>query len=133
MSSASSFRTLCGSTSLNSVRRTSAPPLIFLMRASMRRRSASTSAGDRLLRLLDRLHRGVAALLHLGRPDEVHLVQEDAVDEGELFHGLVLDPLRLLLVQVLLDVLRVDDRDDAVQAALGADLLVRPPPQRTTC
>jgi hypothetical protein len=49
------------------------------------------------------------------RRHEVRLVEQQAVGERHLLHRLVLHPLRLLLVQVLLDVLGIHQRDDAVQ------------------
>ncbi len=44
--------------------------------------------------------------------------------ESDLLDGLVLGALLLLLVEVLLDVLGVDERDDAVQAREAADVLI---------
>mmetsp|Transcript_117617 Transcript_117617/g.374748 ORF Transcript_117617/g.374748 Transcript_117617/m.374748 type:complete len:241 (+) Transcript_117617:200-922(+) len=57
--------------------------------------------------------------LHLGQllfGHEVHLVQQDAVGEGYLLHGLVLDALRLLLIQVHDQVLGIGHCQDAVEA-----------------
>mmetsp|Transcript_120986 Transcript_120986/g.347613 ORF Transcript_120986/g.347613 Transcript_120986/m.347613 type:complete len:204 (+) Transcript_120986:977-1588(+) len=68
---------------------------------------------DRLLHLLQ----GVFA-------DEVALVQQHAVGEGDLLHALVLHALWLLLVQVIQNVLGIHHGDDAVQAVEGADLVV---------
>ena len=48
----------------------------------------------------------------------------DQVSEGDLLDGLVLGALGLLLVEVLLDVLGVDERDDAVEPRKGLDGLV---------
>ena len=45
----------------------------------------------------------------------LHLVEKNAIRERQLFHRLVLDALRLLLIQVLSDVLGVDNRADSVQ------------------
>ena len=47
--------------------------------------------------------------------DEVALVEDEPVGERDLLDRLVLDALGLLLVEVLLDVLGVDQRDDAVE------------------
>mmetsp|Transcript_58076 Transcript_58076/g.147471 ORF Transcript_58076/g.147471 Transcript_58076/m.147471 type:complete len:306 (+) Transcript_58076:162-1079(+) len=66
--------------------------------------------------------------LHLGQllfRHEVHLVQQDAVGEGYLLHGLVLDALGLLLPQMLQHMLRVDHGDDAVQDHPGLHVVVR--------
>ena len=48
---------------------------------------------------------------------EIDLVQQDAVGECQLLLCLILGALRLLLVEVLLDVLGVDERDDAIEHA----------------
>ena len=48
-------------------------------------------------------------------PQMLHLVEKNAIRERQLFHRLVLDALRLLLIQVLSDVLGVDNRADSVQ------------------
>ncbi|CAM9222385.1 unnamed protein product, partial [Ectocarpus sp. 4 AP-2014] len=55
---------------------------------------------------------------------QVGLVQDDEVGEGDLLDGLVLDILRLLLVQMLLHVCRVDDCHDAVQTVLLLHLVI---------
>ena len=47
--------------------------------------------------------------------DEVRLVEEHPVGEGDLLDRLILGALGLLLVEVLLYVLRVDERHDAVE------------------
>ena len=47
--------------------------------------------------------------------NEVGLVEQDAVGEGYLLNRLVLRALGLLLIEVLLDVLRIDDGDDAIE------------------
>lgn len=60
--------------------------------------------------LLDRLQ---LLLVH-----EVDLVEEDAVREGQLLHGLVLHALRLVVVQVLDEVLGVHHREDGVEEEL---------------
>jgi hypothetical protein len=52
--------------------------------------------------------------VELGRGDQVGLVQEDDVGERHLLHGLV------ARVEVLRSVLRVDHRDDGVEAEGGA-------------
>mmetsp|Transcript_2132 Transcript_2132/g.6575 ORF Transcript_2132/g.6575 Transcript_2132/m.6575 type:complete len:291 (-) Transcript_2132:97-969(-) len=56
--------------------------------------------------------------------DEVRLVQQQPVGEGDLRHRLVDDPLRLHGVEVPLDVLRVDEGHDPVEARKGLDRVV---------
>ena len=56
--------------------------------------------------------------------NEVGLVEQDAVGEGYLLNRLVLRALGLDFVQVLLDVLRVDQRDDPVEARERLDVLL---------
>mmetsp|Transcript_35372 Transcript_35372/g.80355 ORF Transcript_35372/g.80355 Transcript_35372/m.80355 type:complete len:489 (-) Transcript_35372:42-1508(-) len=72
---------------------------------------------------------GADAPLHLLqlllRVHEVALVQEDAVGEGHLLDGLVLHALGLLVVEVLDDVLGVHEREDAVEAVVLLDVVVR--------
>lgn len=69
----------------------------------------------------------------LGLVDQVDLVEEDAVREGELLHGLVLHALRLVVVEVLHQVLGVHHRQDGVQAELGLELLVHEEGLRNGC
>ena len=47
--------------------------------------------------------------------DEIDLVENHAIGEGDLLDRLVLGALGLLLVQVLLDVLGIHEGDDAVE------------------
>mmetsp|Transcript_7837 Transcript_7837/g.24012 ORF Transcript_7837/g.24012 Transcript_7837/m.24012 type:complete len:472 (-) Transcript_7837:26-1441(-) len=74
-------------------------------------------AVDRGERLLDRLE--------LGGRDEVDLVEEDPVGEGDLLHRLVDRAVRLDLVEVRLDVLRVGEADDRVDDEVVVNPLVR--------
>jgi hypothetical protein len=61
----------------------------------------------------------------LGLGDEVDLVEDDAVGEGELLDGLVLHALGLVVVEVLDEVLGVHHREDGVEAELLLLLLWR--------
>mmetsp|Transcript_1629 Transcript_1629/g.3548 ORF Transcript_1629/g.3548 Transcript_1629/m.3548 type:complete len:202 (+) Transcript_1629:805-1410(+) len=63
-------------------------------------------------------------LVELGRLHEIGLVQQDAVCKGNLLHCLVLNSLRLLLLQVFHAVLAVDNCDNAVELVLGADEVI---------
>jgi hypothetical protein len=74
------------------------------------RRHAPRVARTHLDALLDR---GQLRLL-----DEVNLVEDDAVGEGELLHSLVLHALGLVVVEVLDEVLGVHHREDGVEAEL---------------
>mmetsp|Transcript_38520 Transcript_38520/g.116456 ORF Transcript_38520/g.116456 Transcript_38520/m.116456 type:complete len:373 (+) Transcript_38520:225-1343(+) len=56
--------------------------------------------------------------------DQVRLVQQNAVREGHLLHRLVLNSLRLLLVQPRNDVLGVYHCDDAIEAVHALDVVV---------
>ena len=62
--------------------------------------------------------------LHVGFVDEIHLVENHAIGEGDLLDRLVLGALGLLLVQVLLDVFGIHEGDDAVQAKVLLDAVV---------
>ena len=53
--------------------------------------------------------------------DEVGLIEEQPVGERRLRHRLVDDAVGLLLVEVALDVLGIDEGDDAVEARKAAD------------
>mmetsp|Transcript_24244 Transcript_24244/g.79829 ORF Transcript_24244/g.79829 Transcript_24244/m.79829 type:complete len:290 (-) Transcript_24244:91-960(-) len=55
---------------------------------------------------------------------QVDLVEQEAVGESNLLDRLVLGALGLLLVEVLLDVLRVDEGDDPVELEGGLDHVV---------
>mmetsp|Transcript_37198 Transcript_37198/g.120415 ORF Transcript_37198/g.120415 Transcript_37198/m.120415 type:complete len:471 (+) Transcript_37198:70-1482(+) len=57
--------------------------------------------------------------------DEVRLVQQQPVGEGDLRDRLVDNPLRLHSVEVPLDMLRVDEGHDPVEARKAPDLCVR--------
>ncbi len=47
--------------------------------------------------------------------NEIDLVQQDAVGEGELLDGLILRALRLLLIKMLLHMLRINERNDPIK------------------
>mmetsp|Transcript_67804 Transcript_67804/g.189269 ORF Transcript_67804/g.189269 Transcript_67804/m.189269 type:complete len:318 (+) Transcript_67804:588-1541(+) len=64
---------------------------------------------------------------------QVCLVEQHAVGEGYLLDRLVLDALGLLLVEVLLDVLGVDERHNAIEPREGLDLLVDEEGLRNRC
>mmetsp|Transcript_81119 Transcript_81119/g.161312 ORF Transcript_81119/g.161312 Transcript_81119/m.161312 type:complete len:302 (+) Transcript_81119:287-1192(+) len=55
---------------------------------------------------------------------EIDFVEQQHVGKGDLLDGLVLYARWLLLVEVLLDVLGVDERDDCVEAREALDVLV---------
>mmetsp|Transcript_62323 Transcript_62323/g.165422 ORF Transcript_62323/g.165422 Transcript_62323/m.165422 type:complete len:343 (+) Transcript_62323:523-1551(+) len=74
---------------------------------------------ERVDRLNPRLDAHQILLAH-----EVRLVEQDPVSERDLLDRLVLSALRLLLVEVLLDVLGVDQRDDAVKLGESLDRIV---------
>mmetsp|Transcript_18354 Transcript_18354/g.31238 ORF Transcript_18354/g.31238 Transcript_18354/m.31238 type:complete len:347 (-) Transcript_18354:315-1355(-) len=80
---------------------------------------AAQDRRERVERLQPPLDSGQVLLRH-----EVRLVEEQPVGERDLLHRLVLGALGLLLVEVLLDVLRVDQRDHAVEAGALLDRLV---------
>ena len=58
--------------------------------------------------------------------DEIHLVNHQHICEGDLPRRLVDGALGPGLVQPWQDVLRVDDRDDGVEANRRFELLVEP-------
>ena len=68
--------------------------------------------------------RAVADPLEVLLLDKIHLVEEHAIGEGHLLHRLILRAFSLLLVQVLLNVLRVDQSDDAVEPETSLDPIV---------
>ena len=57
-------------------------------------------------------------IAQLGRRDEVRLVEEDDVGEGDLVLGL------RCIAQPILEPLRVGDRDDSIEARLIGDILI---------
>ena len=56
---------------------------------------------------------------------QVALVQYKSISKSHLFHRFVLGTLRLLIIEVLHHVLRVDHGDDGVQLELGLALRLR--------
>mmetsp|Transcript_51010 Transcript_51010/g.114695 ORF Transcript_51010/g.114695 Transcript_51010/m.114695 type:complete len:218 (-) Transcript_51010:327-980(-) len=79
---------------------------------------------------------GLDGLLHfiqLVLVHEVALVQQYAVSEGDLLDGLVLDPLGLLLAEMLQDMLRINDRDDAVEMIAAQHILLHKEGLRHWC
>ena len=86
-------------------------------------RDGGTFGSDDRCGRVDRLEPGLDPL-DVGFVHQVHLVEDHPVGESNLLDRLVLGALRLLLVQVLFDVLSVHEGDDAVQAEVLLDVVI---------